>query len=91
MQDAVVALFFASTMNLGGVYMDKMLGEDGIEDRRKLLTAAAECLNDDAPTSFDYVDMSPQALRGPPLASIAFAGIAVCVSALCCLLFSNGG
>lgn len=62
--------------------MDKMLREDDTEARRKLLTAVAECLNDDPPTSFDYVDMSPQALCGPPLASIAFAGIAVRVSTL---------
>lgn len=81
-QDGVVALFFSPAMNLGGLYIDKMLHEDSLEDRRKLLTAAAECLNDDPPTSFDYVDVSPQAFRGPPLASIAFAGIAVRVFAL---------
>lgn len=86
-QDGVTTLFFTPDMNLGGIYIDKMLREEDVEERRKLLIAAAECLNEDPPTSFDYLDMSPQALCGPPLALIAFAGIAVRVYGAC---YSDG-
>jgi hypothetical protein len=58
--------------------MMDMLREDSPADRRQLLMFAAKRAHEDLPTSFDYVDMSPAALRGPSLAAIAFAGITVC-------------
>jgi hypothetical protein len=64
-------------MNLGGIFMAAMLCEDDSEERRKLLTFAAKRAHEPLPTSFVYVDMSPAALRGPPIAALAFAGIAV--------------
>lgn len=64
--------------------MEEMLKEDSREARHKLLTLAASAAGEPIPSSFDYTDMSPDALRGPSLASLAFAAIAV--SQVCCLL-----
>jgi hypothetical protein len=77
MRDVVVELFFTRGLNLGGLLMEEMLKEDSLKVRRKLLTLTASTTHEPVPVSFDYANMSPNALRGPSLASLAFAGIVV--------------
>jgi hypothetical protein len=77
MRDVTTELFFTHSLNLGGLFMEDMLKEDTLEGHHKLLTLAASITCEPVPSSFNYADMSPNALQGPPLASLAFVGIAV--------------
>jgi hypothetical protein len=75
--DMTVELFFTGNTNLGGIFLDKLLQEDDLEERWCLLTVAAKLNLQPVPSSFDYVDMSSDALHGPLVATMAFAGIVV--------------
>lgn len=75
-------LFFGQLYKLGGLYMEDMLQEDSLEARRSLLTYAASAAGETVPSSFNYADMLPDALRGLPLALLAFARISVSQNAV---------
>lgn len=72
-----VELFFNSGMNLGGIHIRHFLREDDLEVRHLLFARARKIPPDTTSMTFDYADMSSDALRGPPIAAMAFAGIMV--------------
>lgn len=74
-----VELFFTHGLNLGGIFMHELLRVEDPETRRRLFTLTAKYNRGDPPLSFDYADMSTDALRGPPVVAMAFAGIVVCI------------
>lgn len=78
----MVEIYFSAGLRLGGLHMETMLKEEAPEVRREILTLVAQQLGEEPPSSFDYADMSPDALHGPPLPSFAFAGILVSTTQL---------
>ncbi|KAG9090885.1 hypothetical protein FS749_000212 [Ceratobasidium sp. UAMH 11750] len=68
----VGVLYFGSGRKLAMVYLDKLLVNDDPEELEELLTVATPSSE---PETIQIVDRSPDALRGPSLAAIAFAGI----------------
>ncbi|KAG8720468.1 hypothetical protein FRC11_003156, partial [Ceratobasidium sp. 423] len=73
--DMTVELFFTSGSNLGGIFMRDLLRPEEPEARRRLFALVSKSDLSDPPASFDYADMSTDALCGPPIAAMAFAGI----------------
>ncbi|KAG8760647.1 hypothetical protein FRC11_000088, partial [Ceratobasidium sp. 423] len=73
--DMTVELFFTHGSNLGGIFMRDLLREEDLETRRRLFQLTAKYNHGEPLSCFDYADMSPDALRGPPIAAMAFAGI----------------
>jgi hypothetical protein len=73
--DALAVALFGGQKKPGNIWMEEMLKDDRAEDIEELFTRVG--LPPDEDGNYVYTDWSLQALHGPPIAAIAFAGIAV--------------
>ncbi|KAG9081430.1 hypothetical protein FS749_007670 [Ceratobasidium sp. UAMH 11750] len=75
MAKVIVTLYFRSSKRLGIIYMDNVLEEDNPTVLAQLLSMVASPSEQGTPQVLEILDRSPEALRGPSLAAIAFAAI----------------
>ncbi|KAG8689793.1 hypothetical protein FRC11_000568 [Ceratobasidium sp. 423] len=71
--DMTVKLFFNKAMNLGGIYICELLHQEDPNIHKHLFSLMMKHCQ--GIMSFDYIDMSDDALCGPPIAAMAFVGI----------------